>query len=262
MKDYDLKINYHPGNVNVVVDALTMKSMGNLASLITSQRQIFKGSCGQVANLIVQPTFIKKIRDARIVDEFLQKIKENICMSEKRILEEAHHTVYTAHPGSTKMYQDMKLVYWRRNMKNDIAKFVSQCLACQQVKAEHKSPGGKLLSLPILERKWKNITMDFVVGLPRTPHGSDSIWSLHEALGTKLAFSTACHPQTNGQSERTIETLEDMLRGCVLDHGGEKSEMDPNDLKDIEESILMIRERIQTAQSRSYADGSRSDRGF
>ncbi|GAA0168164.1 hypothetical protein LIER_40509 [Lithospermum erythrorhizon] len=94
-KDYDLTINYHPSNANVVADALSRKSTGNLASLITSQGKILsdlenlqilicpKGSCGQVANLRVQPTLIEKIRDAQVVDEFLQKIKEKISMGQE-----------------------------------------------------------------------------------------------------------------------------------------------------------------------------------
>ena len=161
-------------------------------------------------------------------------------------------------------------------MKRDIAEYVSRCLACQQIKAEHQGPAGKLQPLPIPEWKWDKITMDFISGLPRTKKGNDAIWvivdrltksahflpikvtfslerlaklyideivsrhgipisivsdrdprftsrfwpSLQKALGTKLKFSTAFHPQTDGQSERTIQTLEDMLRACVMDFAG------------------------------------------
>ena len=161
-------------------------------------------------------------------------------------------------------------------MKRDITEFVAKCLVCQQVKAEHRTPSGTLQPLPILEWKWEHITMDFVVGLPRTRAGFDAIWvivdrltksahflpvrtefsldrlaelyineivrlhgvpvtivsdrdprftsrfwpKLQNALGATLHFSTAFHPQTDGQSERTIQTLEDMLRACVLDFKG------------------------------------------
>ena len=154
-----------------------------------------------------------------------------------------------------------------------MAGFVSKCLTCQQMKAEHQRPAGLLQPLPIAKWKWEYVTVDFVVGLPRTQRGSDANWvvidrltksdhfipmrvrdsvdhladlyirdivrlhgvpvtivsdrdprftarlwqSLQSALGTKLTFSTAYHPQTDGQSERTIQILEDMLRGCVLD---------------------------------------------
>jgi len=161
-------------------------------------------------------------------------------------------------------------------MKFDVTKFVRRCLTCQRIKAEHQKPSGTLRSLEIPEWKWDAVTMDFVVGLPRTSSKNDSIWvivdrltksahflpiqitysldrlariyikeivklhgvpssivsdrdprftsrfwgALHEALGTQLRFSTAYHPQTDGQSERTIQTLEDMLRACVLElHG-------------------------------------------
>ena len=171
------------------------------------------------------------------------------------------------------MYKDLKKHYWWPGMKNDVVKHVEQCLTCQQVKAEHQRPAGTLQPLNIPQWKWEDITMDFVVGLPRTKDSHDAIWvivdrltksahflpvrttytmdkyaeiyvkevvrlhgvplsivsdrdsrftssfwkSLHKALGTRLAFSTAFHPQTDGQSERTIQTLEDMLRACVLD---------------------------------------------
>ncbi|MGH2217489.1 integrase zinc binding domain-containing protein, partial [Enterococcus faecalis] len=61
-------------------------------------------------------------------------------------------------------------------MKRDVAVFVSKCLTCQQVKAEHQRPASLLQLLPIAEWKWEHVTMDFVVGLPRTQRGSDAIW--------------------------------------------------------------------------------------
>ena len=85
-----------------------------------------------------------------------------------RILEEAHKTAYTIHPGATKMYHDLKELYWWGGMKKDVADLVSKCLVCQQVKAEHQKPAGMLQQIEILEWKWERITMDFVTGLPRS----------------------------------------------------------------------------------------------
>ncbi|GJZ01671.1 putative reverse transcriptase domain-containing protein [Tanacetum coccineum] len=160
-------------------------------------------------------------------------------------------------------------------MKADIATYVSKCLTCAKVKAEHQRPSGLLVQPKIPEWKWDNITMDFVTKLPKSPQGHDTIWvivdrltrsaiftpmretdsmeklarlyikevvarhgipvsiicdrdprfashfwrSLQKALGTSLDMSNAYHPETDGQSERTIQTLEDMLRACVIDFG-------------------------------------------
>ncbi|KAJ8754601.1 hypothetical protein K2173_010692 [Erythroxylum novogranatense] len=114
----------------------------------------------------------------------------------QKIMHEAHYAPYSVHPGTTKMYHDVKGIYWWPGMKKDVAQFVSTCLTCQQVKFEHQKPTGLLQELPLPEWKWERITMDFVIGLPRTLKGHDSIW-------------------------RTIQTLEDMLRMCVLDFGGD-----------------------------------------
>ena len=85
----------------------------------------------------------------------------------KRILIEAHDTPYTAHPGATKMYQDLKKGYWWPGMKKDIVEFVAKCLICQQVKVEHQRPSGLLQPLSIPEWKWESISMDFITSLPR-----------------------------------------------------------------------------------------------
>nr|GEV21268.1 putative reverse transcriptase domain-containing protein [Tanacetum cinerariifolium] len=111
------------------------------------------------------------------------KDPEKLRTEKTVIMHESHKSKYSVHSGSDKMYQDMKRLYWLPNMKTDIATYVSKCLTCAMVKAEHQRPSGLL------------------------------------ALGTSLDMSTAYHLKTEGQSERTIQTLEDMLRACVIDFG-------------------------------------------
>nr|GFA12818.1 putative reverse transcriptase domain-containing protein [Tanacetum cinerariifolium] len=143
------------------------------------------------------------------------------------IMHESHKSKYSIHPGYDKMYQDMKKLYWWPNLKADVATYVSKCLTYAKVKAEHQRPSGLLVQPKIPEWKWDNITMDFVNKLPKSSQGYDTIWvfvnrltkSLQNALGTRLDMSTAYHPETDGQSERTIQTLEDMLRACAIDFG-------------------------------------------
>ncbi|GJT32958.1 putative reverse transcriptase domain-containing protein [Tanacetum coccineum] len=150
------------------------------------------------------------------------------------------------------MYQDMKKLYWWPNMKADIATYVSKCLTCAKVKVEHQRPSGLLQQHEIPEWKWEHVTMDFVTGLPRNKtygmekltqlylkeivcrHGvplsiisdrdsrfASGFWrSLQNDLGTNLNMSTTYHLEMDGQSERTIQNLEDMLRACVIDFGG------------------------------------------
>ncbi|GKF68276.1 putative reverse transcriptase domain-containing protein, partial [Tanacetum coccineum] len=103
------------------------------------------------------------------------------------IMHESDKSKYSIHPGSEKMYQD--------------------------VKAEHQRQSGLLVQPEITQWKWDNIMMDFVTKLPKSSQGfASNFWrSLQKALGTSLDMSTAYHPQTDGQSERTIQTLEDML---------------------------------------------------
>lgn len=308
LKDYDLTISYHPGKANRVADALSRKSCHARQTPLEREMAEFgldmvDSTANVLAALIITPSLIERIKEAQKEDTTLREIREKMMTSQvdgfqihndgslwyqgrlcvpdeddlrKEVLKEAHNSKMSIHPGSTKMYNDLKKNYWWSGMKRHIAEFVERCLVCQQVKAEHQRPGGLLLPLEVPEWKWEHITMDFVAGLPKTRSGNDVIWvivdrltksahflpvsseatveklvtlyvdnvvSLHgvpvsiisdrdskftsrfwaayqRVMGTELRLSTAFHPQTDGQSERTIQTLEDMLRACALDFKG------------------------------------------
>ncbi|GJT69245.1 putative reverse transcriptase domain-containing protein [Tanacetum coccineum] len=106
------------------------------------------------------------------------------------IMNKAHATRYSLHPGADKMYYDLRGLYWWPRIKKDIAMYVSKCLTCSKVKAEHQKPSGLLLQPEIPEWKWENITMDFIDKLPRTNSGHDSIWVIVDRL-TKSAYFLA-----------------------------------------------------------------------
>ncbi|GJX11045.1 putative reverse transcriptase domain-containing protein [Tanacetum coccineum] len=104
------------------------------------------------------------------------------------IMHESHKSKYSIHPGSDKMYQDMKKLYWWPNMKANIATYVSKCLTCAKVKAEHKRPSGLLVQPEIPQWKWDNITMDFVTKLPKSSQGYDTIWVIVDRLTKSAIF--------------------------------------------------------------------------
>jgi hypothetical protein len=104
----------------------------------------------------------------------------------QQILDEAHLSRYSIHPRSTKIYQDLKKHYWWTKMKIEIARYVARCDICRRVKAVHMKTAGPLQSLPIPTWKWEDISMDFIMGLPKTAKGFDSIRVIIDPL-TKIA---------------------------------------------------------------------------
>ena len=125
--------------------------------------------------------------------ERILKFGNRICVPnderiKKMIFEKAHKSKLSIHPGTTKMYQDVKQMFWWPKMKKEIAQYVTSCLTCQKTKIEHRRPAGMLQPLHIPEWKWDSIAMDFVVGLPRTIQKFDSIWVIVDRLTKSAHF--------------------------------------------------------------------------
>ena len=169
IKDYDCVIDYHQGKANVVADALSRKTMQTLRAL--NDHFSLTDDDTVVTELIARPSLLNRVQEAQKKDEKITVIvsqirngkeiaftvnedgvlyyKDRVCVPDdndlrKAILEEAYSGSFTIHPGSTKMYQDLKMSFWWSGMKRDISEFVTKCLVCQRVKAEHQVPSGLL----------------------------------------------------------------------------------------------------------------------
>ncbi|GJU73476.1 putative reverse transcriptase domain-containing protein [Tanacetum coccineum] len=176
LSDYDCEISYHPGKANIVADALRQKKREKplrVRSLV----------------MTVHTNLPKRMLNAQT--EAMKE--ENVWLLlfsglRELIMHESYKSKYSIHPGSDKMYQYLKKLYWWPNMKVEIATYVSKCLTCAKVKAEHQKPSGLLQQPEIPEWKWEKITMDFVSGLLRTPSGYDSIWVIVDRLTKSAHF--------------------------------------------------------------------------
>ncbi|GJX36380.1 putative reverse transcriptase domain-containing protein [Tanacetum coccineum] len=161
LSDYDCEIRYHPGKENVILDAqVEARKAENLG---------MEDLC----------RMIKKLEPRADGTLCLNGRSWIPCRGNLRelIMHESHKSKYSIHPGSDKMYQDLKKLYWWPNIKAEIATYVSKCLTCAKVKAEYQKPSGLLVQPVIPVWKWENITMDFVTKLPKTSTGQDTIWA-------------------------------------------------------------------------------------
>nr|GEY17101.1 putative reverse transcriptase domain-containing protein [Tanacetum cinerariifolium] len=182
------------------------------------------------------------------------------------IMHESHKSKHSIHPRSDKMYQDTRKLYWWPNMKDNIATYVSKCLTCARVKAEHQRPSGLLVQPEILEWKWDNITMDFITKLPKSLQGSNTIWVIVDRLTKSAHFllirendpldklasyyasiKAAPYEALYGQKCRSLVCWAEV---------GEAQLTGPKLIQETTEKIVLIKQRIQAAQDRqkSYAD--------
>ena len=151
-------------------------------------------------------------------DDGVLRLQGRVCVPNvdgirELILAEAHSSRYSIHPGTAKMYQDLRQHYWWRKMKKDIVVHVARCLNCQQVKYEHQRPGGLFQRIALPEWKWERITMDFVTGLPMTRKKFDAVWVIVDRLTKSAHFVPVAATYS---SERLAEIY---IREIVRLHG-------------------------------------------
>jgi hypothetical protein len=183
IKDYELEIHYHPGKANVIADALSRKSKVNMLAAHPMSYELAKEfgrlSLGFLNNtqgvtIELEPTLAQDIMKGQKDDEKINEIrqliidgkgkdfredteglvwfKDKLCVPDiesirELILKEAHETTYSIHPGSEKMYQDLKNRFWWYDIKREIIEYVVVCDSCQRIKAEHRRHAGLLQPL-------------------------------------------------------------------------------------------------------------------
>ncbi|GJS25116.1 putative reverse transcriptase domain-containing protein [Tanacetum coccineum] len=267
--DYDCEIRYHPGKANVVADALSRKER-------------------------VKP---KRVRSMNMTIQ--SSIKDRILTAQKEAMDEfaglQKRLKYSVHQGADKMYYDLRDRYWWPGMKKDIAEYWHDTICGSIVdlltNLLHFLPMREIYKMERLARLYLNeivarhgVSISIISDRELAFYIKVLAVQLQEALGTRIDMSAAYHPQTDGQSERTIQTLEDMLRACILDFEGswdvhllkvlsfanyvaevgEGQLIGPELVQETTEKISQIKDRLKAARDRqkSYADKRRKPLEF
>nr|GEY41465.1 hypothetical protein [Tanacetum cinerariifolium] len=279
---------YGTKKANVVADALSRKERSKplrvRALVLIIGLNLLKQVLSAQSEARKEENLINKDLHG-MINKLKPRVDRILCFGDLRalIMHESHKLKYSVHPGSDKMYQDLKNLYWWPNMKAKIATYVGKCLTCAKVKTEmgqdtiwvivdrltksaHFLPMREDDTLEKLTRQYlKEVVSRHGVPVSiisdRDGRFTSHFWKLlNKALGTRLDTSTTYHPQTDVQSERNIQTLEDMLRACVLDlekaEVGDSQLTGPEIVHEMTEKIVQIKSRIQAAcdRQKSYAD--------
>jgi hypothetical protein len=141
------------------------------------------------------------------------------------ILKEMHNVAYAGHPGYQKTMAAVKSHYFWPGLKKEITEYITRCMECQKVKAEHRHPAGLLQPLPIPEWKWEVVTMDFITGLPRTSKQHDSIMVVVDKL------TKAAHFIPLKTTQKTTDVVDIFLKEVARLHGIPKTIVSDRDPK-------------------------------
>nr|GFA09385.1 reverse transcriptase domain-containing protein [Tanacetum cinerariifolium] len=297
--DYDFDIHYHPRKANVVADTLSRKEREpplRIRALVMTivldlPRQILNAQteARKPKNIMkedVEGRLVENSRDPEKVriENLEPRTGGTLCLNGRSwlpcygdlrtvIMHESYKSKYSIHPGSHKMYQDMKKLYWWPNIKADNATYVSKCLTCAKVKAKDQKPSGLLVQPKIPEWKWDNITMDFVTKLPQSSQGYDTIWVVVDRL-TKSTIFTPIR-ETDPMDKLARIYLKEAApfealygRKCrspiCWTEVREAQILGPELIQETTEKIIQIKQRMQAARDRqkNYADLKRKPMEF
>ncbi|GJZ96402.1 putative reverse transcriptase domain-containing protein [Tanacetum coccineum] len=202
LSDYDSELRYHTGKANVVADALSRKSRPKPLRVRALVMKIGLNLPVKILNAQVQERKEENYRTEDLcgmIKNLEPRADGTLCLKNRSwipcfgnlralIMHESHKSKYSIHPGSDKMYQDLKKLYRWPNMKAEIATYVSKCMTCAKVKAEYQKPSGLLVQPIIPIWKWENITIDFITKLPKMTSGQDTIWVIVDLLPKSAHF--------------------------------------------------------------------------
>ncbi|GKA66510.1 putative reverse transcriptase domain-containing protein [Tanacetum coccineum] len=282
LSDYDCELRYYLGKANVIADVLSRKSIPKPLRVRALVMTIGLNLPVQILNAQVDARkeenygiedlcgMIKKLESRTDRTLCLKNRSWIPCFGNLRALIklESHKSKYSIHPGSDKMYQDLKKLYWWPNMKAEIATYVSKCMTCAKVKAEYQKPSGLLVQPVIPIWKWENITMDFVTKLPKTTSEVDETILKGSSLETWSAsfdYFLSRHYHTSIKATPFEALYGSKCRSPICWAEVGNAQLTGLEIvREITEKIIQIKHRLQASRDRqrSYADKRRKPLDF
>ncbi|GKB35814.1 putative reverse transcriptase domain-containing protein, partial [Tanacetum coccineum] len=270
-------IRYHPGKANVVADALSRKERIKPLRVRALVLTIGLNLPVQILEAQVEARKEKNYGTEDLcgmIKKIEQRTDGTLCLNRRSwipcrgnlrelIMHESHKSKYSVHPGSDKMYQDLKKLYWWPNMKAEIATYVSKCLTCAKFKAKYQKPSSLLVQPVIPVWKWENIIMDFVTKLPKTSTGQDTIWDRHLPL-VEFSYNNSYHTSIKAAPFEALHGQKCRSPICWAEVGDAQL-TGPKIVHETTEKIIQIKKRIlQAARDRhkSFADRNRKPMEF